>query len=126
MTSSSAAAARTARLLAGLCGALATLHVVRPEEFDRLIPPALPGPARAWTYGSAVAEIATAALLLAPATRRLGGRVATGLFVGVFPGNVQMAWNWRHRPWYWQVVSLGRLPLQAHLVRQSEFVHRAA
>lgn len=114
----------TARRLAALCVGVGALHFVAPHRFDELIPPVLPGPARAWTYGSGVAEFATAALLLAPRTRRLGGRVAAALFVGVFPGNVQMAWNWRRRPWWWQVVSVGRLPLQARLVRQAEFVHR--
>ena len=110
--------------LTGLLGTAGVLHFVRPEPFDALIPPALPGSPRTWTYGSGVAELAVAGLLAAPRTRRLGGKAAAALFVGVFPGNVQMAYDWRHRPWYWQVVSLGRLPLQAHLVRQSEFVHR--
>lgn len=121
-----AAANRTAYALSGLCATLATLHFVAPDRFDELIPAALPGPPRAWTYGSGIAEYATAAMLLAPRTRRLGGRVATALFIGVFPGNLQMAWNWRDRPWPWQAVSLGRLPLQADLIRRAEFVYRNA
>lgn len=117
---------RTARFLTVLCAGMGVLHFVKPEPFDEIIPASLPGSPRAWTYGSGVVEVATAALLVAPRTRRLGGRVATALFAGVFPGNVQMAWNWRRRPWYLQVVSLGRLPLQADLIRRSEFVHRHA
>lgn len=117
---------RTALALAALCGGMGVLHFAKPEPFDSIIPPQLPGTPRAWTYGSGVAELATAGLLAAPHTRRLGGRVASALFVGVFPGNLYMAWLWRRRPWYWQAVSLGRLPLQARLVQRSELVHRDA
>lgn len=117
---------RTARFLTVLCTGMGVLHFVKPEPFDEIIPRSLPGSPRTWTYGSGVVELATAALLATPSTRRLGGRAATALFAGVFPGNVQMAWNWRRRPWYWQIVSLGRLPLQAHLISQSEAVHRHA
>lgn len=121
---SDTSARRSARFLTGLCAGMGVLHFVKPEPFDGLIPSALPGTPRAWTYASGVAELATAALLACPRTRRAGGRAATVLFVGVFPGNVQMAWDWRHRPWYWQAVSLGRLPLQLSLVRRAEQVHR--
>ncbi|WP_307781269.1 DoxX family protein [Agilicoccus flavus] len=115
---------RTAYALAALCGGMGVLHQVKPEPFDALIPRSLPGSARAWTYGSGVVELVTAALLAYPPTRRRGGRLATLLFLGVFPGNLQMAWNWRHLPWQRQLVSLGRLPLQADLVRRSELVAR--
>ena len=115
---------RVATRLAALCAGMGVLHFVRPAPFDALIPPALPGSARTWTYASGVAELATAALLARPATRRLGGRAATLLFVGVFPGNLQMAWDWRHKPWSHQLLSLGRLPLQAHLVASAERVAR--
>lgn len=119
-------ATSTATRLAAICGTVGTLHFVTPQAFDQIIPPALPGPPRAWTYGSGVAEYATTALLLHPRTRRRAGRLATLLFLGVFPGNLQMAWNWRHKPWYMQAISLGRLPLQAHLITQAELVHREA
>lgn len=118
------AATRTALGLGGLCLGMGTLHFVKPEPFDSLIPEFLPGTPRQWTLGSGVAELATAALLIVPSTRRLGGTIAQGLFVGVFPGNLKMAWDWRSRPWPQQLVSIGRLPLQADLVRRARLVAR--
>lgn len=117
-------AVRDARFLGGLTAVLGTLHFVKPEVFDRLIPEALPGEARAWTLGSGVAELGVAAGLLYPKTRRVAGRAATLLYLAVFPGNLQMAWNWRGKSWHMQVISLGRLPLQAGLIRRAENVHR--
>lgn len=103
---------------------MGVLHFVQPEPFDKLIPPRLPGSARAWTYGSGVAELAVAALLAVPRTRRIGGYAAAALFVGVYPGNLQMAWDWRRRPAQYQAISLGRLPMQADLVRRALRVAR--
>ncbi|ERS34194.1 hypothetical protein HMPREF1275_01239 [Propionibacterium sp. KPL1844] len=115
-------ARHTAHLLIGLCASAGTMHFVRPEPFDSIIPPEIPGEPRAWTYGSGVAELVTAGLLACPATRRLGGRAAAALFVAVFPGNLEMARQWRDREPKWQVLSLGRLPLQAVLVHQARDV----
>lgn len=115
---------RDTLFLTVLCGGAGVQHFRTPETFAPLIPPFLPGSARAWTYGSGVVEMVTAALLAVPRTRRFGGRVAGALFLGVFPGNLQMAWNWRTRPWQAQLISLGRLPLQADLVRRAERIHR--
>lgn len=92
------------------------LHFAVPNPFDALIPNWLPGAARAWTYGSGVAELVTAGLIAAPATRRRGALVAAGLFVGVFPGNVQMAVDWADRSILEQAVAYGRLPLQLPLI----------
>ncbi|WP_448852196.1 DoxX family protein [Corynebacterium sp. 335C] len=117
-------ARRTARLLAGLCAGMGALHFIKPEPFDGIIPPELPGEPRAWTYGSGVAELATAGLLAVPRTRRLGGHAAVALFIGVFPGNLEMARQWRHRHVGWQLISLGRLPLQALLIKQAREVAR--
>lgn len=115
--------ARARRMAAALAG-MGALHFVRPEPFDGLIPPALPGSARAWTYGSGVAELAVAGLLAAPRTRRVGGRAAQVLFLGVWPGNAWMAWRWRHRPWPRQLVSLGRLPVQIPMIRAAGRIAR--
>lgn len=111
-------------------GALATmgaLHFVKPEPFDGLIPPELPGSRRAWTYGSGVAELAVAGLLAAPRTRRLGGAAALALFIGVFPGNVQMVRAWRRKPvWPYQVIAWGRLPLQVPMILAADRIRRGA
>ncbi|MFE7407293.1 hypothetical protein [Isoptericola sp. NPDC057559] len=113
---------RTPHLLAaGLAATLTAagaLHLARPRVFEGLIPTALGSP-RAWVYGSGVAELACAAAVAVPATRRAGGLATAALFVAVFPGNVKMALDsrsgaraWARRP----AVAWGRLPLQVPLV----------
>jgi uncharacterized membrane protein len=65
--------------------------MIRPRFFDPIVPHVLPGTARAWTYGSGVAELAVAAALLVPGLRRRAALAAAVLFVAVFPANVKMA-----------------------------------
>ena len=50
--------------LAALLLGIGTLHFLTPRFFDELIPGALPGTARAWTYGSGVAELTAAPVWL--------------------------------------------------------------
>ena len=109
---------RSALLLAGVLTTTGVLHFARPRPFDALIPPALPGPARAWTYGSGAVELAVAAALTRPRSRRPAGLAAALLFVGVLPGNVQMAVDAHRRPASRAVraATLARLPLQLPLV----------
>jgi uncharacterized membrane protein len=102
--------------LAGLLAAAGVTHFVRPAFYDPIVPRALPGPARFWTYASGVAELAVAAAVAHPATRRTGGRAAAALFVAVLPANLQMAVDWRHRRPARRAVAYGRLPLQAPLI----------
>lgn len=107
---------RTARALAGLLGTAAVLHVVRPAPFDSIVPEALPGEPRFWTYASGVAEGTVAAALAHPSTRRAGGWLAAGLFTAVFPANVSMALRWHRKSAVHRAVAWGRLPLQVPLV----------
>lgn len=107
---------RSAAVLSGALATMGVLHMVAPQPFDQLIPDWLPGSARTWTYGSGVLELAVSGLIAAPATRRRGGLVAAALFVGVFPGNVQMAVDWSDRSVVEQLLAYGRLPLQVPLV----------
>ena len=108
-------------------GTMGALHFVAPRPFDGLIPPELPGSRRAWTYGSGVVEVAVAGLLAAPATRKLGGAVATAVFIGVFPGNLQMVRAWRRKPvWPYQVIAWGRLPLQVPMILAADSIRRGA
>ena len=67
------------------------MHFLKPDWFDPIVPRALPGPARAYTVGSAVVELALAAALARSSTRRAAGYAAAVFFVAVFPANVQMA-----------------------------------
>jgi uncharacterized membrane protein len=110
--------------LAGLLAVSGMAHFVRPRLFDPIVPRSLPGRPRAWTYVSGAAELATAAALLAPRTRRAGGLAAAALFVAVFPANVKMARDWRDRPLPHRVAAYGRLPLQAPLVWWGQRVAR--
>lgn len=119
-------AARSTRLQAGALTGMGLLHFLRPGAFDPLIPPALPGSARAWTYGSGAAELTVAALLARHRTRRIGGRVAVGLYLAVWPGNVQMAWDARHDSPARRIITLARLPLQIPMIRAGLRVAREA
>ena len=89
-----------------------------PAPYDQLIPERLGAP-RPWVYGSGVAEIACAAALVVPRTRRLGALASAALFLGVFPGNVTMAARAVRSPrasTRTKVLTLARLPLQVPLV----------
>lgn len=119
-------AARRALLLGALLTGSGALHLAHPALFDGLIPRALPGPARVWTLGSGAAELGVGALLLHPRTRRSGGRAAAALFVGVWPGNVTMAWRARRASPARRAAALGRLPLQLPLVAAALRVAREA
>lgn len=103
-----------------------TLHFLAPKPFDYMVPPQLPGTARTWTYLSGAAELAVAAALLNPSTRRPAGLAAALLFVGVFPGNVQMARKWGNRPPAMRAAAYARLPLQIPLVTEALKVHRGS
>ncbi|OLB76533.1 MAG: hypothetical protein AUI14_18530 [Actinobacteria bacterium 13_2_20CM_2_71_6] len=119
-------ARREALGLAGLLAGAGLTHFIAPRPYDAIVPRSLPGPARFWTYASGVAELATAAAIAHPRTRRWGGLAAAGLFVAVFPANVKMAVDWRHRPAPARVAAYARLPLQAPLVLWGLQVSRAA
>ncbi|MGW9030943.1 DoxX family protein [Streptomyces sp. NPDC055722] len=107
---------RSPLLLAGLLATAGVGHFALPQQFDAIVPRALPGPARTWTYTSGAVELALAAGVALPRTRRAAARVAAAFFVGVFPANVQMAADWRDRPTPLRAAALARLPLQVPLV----------
>ena len=114
--------------LAALLGASGVVHLRRPGVFRPLIPRSLGAP-DPWVLGSGVAELACAAALVVPATRRVGGLASAALLVGVFPGNVTMAVRsrpdargWAGRP----AVAWARLPLQVPLVAWAVAIARNA
>ncbi|MGW3173650.1 DoxX family protein [Streptomyces sp. NPDC001153] len=115
---------RSPLLLAGLLATAGVAHFAAPRRFDATIPRALPGSPRAWTYGSGVAELALAAGIAVPRTRTVAAKAAAAFFVGVFPANVQMAVDWRHRPAPLRTAALARLPLQVPLVLWARGVAR--
>ncbi|SDJ36257.1 DoxX family protein [Streptomyces indicus] len=112
-----ARSSRSPLYLAGLLAGAAVAHGVAPRQFDAIVPRALPGSPRTWTYGSAAVELALAAGLLAPRTRRTAALATAGFFVAVLPANVQMAVDWQHRSTALKTAALLRLPAQVPLIR---------
>lgn len=112
-------------LAPALAGA-GVLHFVKPDPFDSIVPPQLPGSQRFYTYASGVAELATAALLANKSTRATGGLAAAALLTAVWPANIYMAWQWRRKPWYLQLISIGRVPLQIPMIRGAWDIHEGS
>ena len=103
--------------LVGLFTFAGVMHFIRPEGFDALVPPALPLNQRFYTLASGAAEVGTAALLVHPSTRRVGGWATLALMAGVWPGNIYMAYDWRDHPLWQRAIAYGRIPLQLPLLR---------
>ena len=117
---------RPALALSALLAVAGVTHFAYPKPYDRIVPTALPGSARTWTYVSGVAELAVAAAVAAPRTRRLGGLAAAALFAAVFPANVKMAVDARDQSKGEQLATVARLPLQVPLVIWALRVSRSA
>ncbi|CAL9272284.1 hypothetical protein SUDANB5_00731 [Streptomyces sp. SudanB5_2050] len=117
---------RSPLLLAGLPATAGAAHFARPRVFDAIVPRGLPGTPRAWTYASGAAELALAAGVALPRTRRAAALATAAFFVGVFPANVKMAVDWRHRPTPQRAAAYGRLPVQVPLVLWARSVARGS
>lgn len=104
------------RALVTLLGGAGATHFVLPAPYDAIVPHALPGDPRTWTYVSGAAELALAVAVAVPRTRRLGSLAAAALFTAVFPANVRMAIDWKDRPASQRAAAYSRLPLQVPLV----------
>jgi uncharacterized membrane protein len=70
-----------------------TMHFVRPRFFEAIVPPAIEAQKKEVVAISGVAEIAGAALVLPPVSRRLGRWWLLALLLAVFPANIHMAVN---------------------------------
>lgn len=75
----------------GLMGGAGVTHFTNPGFYDPIVPRWMPGPARAWTYASGVAELACAVLMVRPKTRRVGGWASFATILAVWPANWQVA-----------------------------------
>ena len=100
--------------LAALLGGAGALHLVRPRIYEWLVPPEL-GDARTWVLASGAAELGTAALLAAPATRRAGGWAAAGLFAAFVPAHLHTFRAVPKEPVPLTIATV-RLPLQVPLI----------
>lgn len=108
--------ARSALALSALLGLAGVTHFTRPKYYDAIVPRALPGTPRQWTYVSGAAELALATAVAAPRTRKLGAVAAAAFFVAVFPANVKMALDFRSKSPKARALAYGRLPLQIPLI----------
>jgi uncharacterized membrane protein len=79
--------------LAAFFAFMGTMHFVARRSFEAIVPPAIEAQRKEAVAISGVAEIAGAAAVLHPATRRFGRWWLLGLLLAVFPANVHMAVN---------------------------------
>ncbi|MEU6390836.1 hypothetical protein [Streptomyces sp. NPDC046939] len=117
---------RSPQLLAGLLAGAGVAHFLLPKPFDSIVPRTLPGSPRAWTYASGAVELALAAGIALPHTRRRTAGAAAAFFVAVAPANVKMAVDWRDRPAPLRRAAAARVPLQVPLVLWARKVARDA
>ena len=112
--------------LAGLFALSGTLHFVRPQPYERIVPHVLPRQ-RELVYVSGACELACAAALMHPRTRRLAGLASAGLLVAILPANVQMAADLMHsrKSTPVKIASLVRLPMQWPMIRTAWRAYRS-
>ena len=67
------------------------MHFLRPRFFEAIVPPAIEARKREVVAVSGAAEVAGAALVLHPTSRRLGRWWLLALLIAVFPANIHMA-----------------------------------
>jgi uncharacterized membrane protein len=108
---------RNAKVVVGAFLVSGTVHLVRPEVYEPLMPSWVPAH-REVILASGAAEIAGALGMLFPPTRRLAGLASAALLLGVYPGNIKMAVDAaRSRNVPFKVAAYGRLPLQLPMIR---------
>ena len=106
---------RSHHALAGVLAVAGLAHFIAPEPFEEIVPTPLADHGELLVQVSGVAELACAAGLLVPKTRRAAAAATALLFVLVFPANVQMALDGgggRVPAW----AAWARLPLQVPLL----------
>ncbi len=112
-------------LLSGLLTVTGSLHFLAPKPYAEIVPTQLPAP-YTLVYASGVAELACAAGLAYPPTRRVAGWATAVLFVALFPANVQMAIDSDGRSTAYQLGTYARLPAQVPLIIWAVSVARRA
>jgi uncharacterized membrane protein len=91
-------------------------HLIRPRTFDVIVPRILPGPARAWTIGSGLIELALAGAVWNRRTRRVAGLASATFLVAVFPANIRTVRLTRGGTLRARAIAWARLPVQVPLV----------
>ena len=107
----------SAKLLAAGFAASGVVHLLRPDFYKPLMPSWVPAH-REVILASGVAELACAAGLAVPATRRAAGWASVLLLLGVYPGNIKMAMDsTKTKNTGFKVASFARLPFQLPMIR---------
>lgn len=119
------AAPALALALATLLAAAGVTHFARPDYLAPIVPAQLGDPLP-WVYVSGAAELACAAGVAAPRTRRVAAWATAALFVAVFPANVVMALDAADRSIAYRAAAYARLPVQVPLVLWAVWVARRA
>ena len=110
---------RDVQVLAGIFAVSGTVHLVKPELYEPIMPTRLPAH-RELILGSGVAELALAAGLLHPRTRSLAGWGSVGLLLAVWPANAKMAKDAQASSnAALKVGTVARLPLQLPMIRSA-------
>jgi uncharacterized membrane protein len=99
-------------------------HFIFPAALDAIVPEALPGDPRIYTYLSGVAEIVIGLALLSAPQKKLFGKPlklwgaygAFALFLAVYPANINMAIQWSDRPMPEPLIAYARLPFQFYFL----------
>ena len=108
---------RSTKFLAIGFAASGAIHLVKPEFYLPLMPKWVPAH-REVILGSGVAEIACAAGLAVPATRRAAGWASVLLLLGVYPGNIKMATDsLKTKNTGLKVAAFARLPMQWPMIK---------
>jgi uncharacterized membrane protein len=108
---------RSSRFLVGSFLVSGVVHLARPEVYLPLMPSWVPAH-REVILASGVAELACAAGMALPATRRAAGWASVALLLGVWPGNLQMALDSnRSSSTALKAAAWGRMPLQLPMIR---------
>ena len=117
----------TAKAVTGAFVVSGVIHLVKPQVFEPLVPEQLPGTQRQWVLWSGVAELACAAGMVHPRTRKAAAYASVALLAGVFPGNAKMAYDaQRSDNAVLKAATVARLPLQWPMIRGMLKAARAA
>ncbi|MFS8936233.1 hypothetical protein [Corynebacterium sp. c25Ua_89] len=101
---------------------MGTLHFVKKEEFESIVPPRLPGGARFYNYASGIWELATGAAVMNERTRSVGGWSAVALLLAVWPANMYHArkdWNQSSTGVGKKLYHVLRQPAQLLIIREA-------
>lgn len=115
---------KSARIMGYLLLGAGIVHFLFPAPLDSIVPSALPGDPRIYTYLSGVAEIAIGLALLSKPTLHLFGKSlrlwgalgAFALFIAVYPANINMAIEWSDRQMPDPLFAYARLPFQFYFL----------